>query len=95
MSEFDPLHAFCEMHHDKLIDGDNHFGPKDVGVDCIAFMWSRTDQPYLLHAIPPKLSIASEFAPEEMTTVKKVKLTKVVGQTSRGYHLYILEKGDL
>lgn len=92
-SDFDPLNEFCEMHHDKLIDGNNPFGPAGIGLKCKAFVWSKVNLPYLEIAIEPNLHdiFSTPATLIDMPVIERVRLPKVSGQTSGDYFLYVLE----
>lgn len=73
--EFSPLLSFCDMHHDKLIDGLNEFGPAGAGIKCKAFLWSRQNLP-------------KYFVP--MTDGPPVELRREPGD-AHGWYLYVLD----
>lgn len=88
---FSPLFAFCEMHHDELIDGDNEFGPKGVGRKCVAFLWSKQNLP--IYRVPLRKSDHSAwYVPREAPgepDFSYVDLERQQG-SAHGYHLYVL-----
>lgn len=76
MTDFNPLLAFCEMHHDKLIDGKNTFGPAGAGKECDAFLWSRQYLP--VYRYPYRDGDVAELRREP-------------GEPIGGYYLYVLD----
>lgn len=85
----DPLLKFCELHHDKLIRGDNTYGPAGVGKNCKAFLWSKIKRPFYYYPRPfdpPGI----KDGPDELTT-RHLELRRTSGKANGGYYLYILE----
>ncbi len=87
--EFSPLLAFCNMHHDKLIDGSNSFGPSGVGLKCTAFLWSKINIPIYRYPFKADNSIIAKTTSEEITGPEFIDLKRVDG-SSQGYYLYVL-----
>lgn len=83
MGYFNPLFAFCLMHHDKLIDGENEFGPAAYGNKVDAFLWSDIDVPILAYAIPAKI---------DDPVVRKIYLERT-NQKCGKYNLYVYGGG--